>query len=294
MEINSWMLACGVCPVPGARGFDRVLAAADGVTEKAIERRREHEPELIQPFDEFLTAPADGWQPFEVKLGADDRYSPTVWINAATQEQAVKALLIVGIVAVDVASKTKTEDLPKMSPFEVMAQRGALIRQSADAYALYPCLFVSPAQARKAFQRAESEWDKITLTTPKPHIEEYSYMGFGGRETKLSHSLRQPVQVTYKPAAPKHKPRTAMVWPHRLDGFRAELEAAIGPLDVYEVAAFAQPATPTVQIIAMPTRIIVDGVAMQIPLPVGASAQWLEAARTALSKMVASGDVRLE
>jgi hypothetical protein len=122
VSLAGWLMACGLCPIPGTNGCNRFLAAADGVTEGTIKDYREKGQDFTRPFDEFLAAPSEGWTLFEIKLADDDRYKLPLWIKAKDVAHAAVALQRIGVVA---SSFTP----PKRSP----RQRTRLLRWFAAA-----------------------------------------------------------------------------------------------------------------------------------------------------------------
>jgi hypothetical protein len=143
-----------------------------------------------------------------------------------------------------------------------MVRGGALLRNSADAFALYPGFWTSPAAARKAFQRAAEEWDKSTLTGVNLY-KKYSLIEIHLSEGENVPLLCHPLEVVYKPQGPGQKPRTAKVWPPRIATFRSELEAAIGPLALFTGQSPNPPREDT--------RTMPDADAMTMERPLAAS-----------------------
>jgi hypothetical protein len=103
---------------------------------------------------------------------------------------------------------------------ERMLARDVAYLSPIDAHKAYPDLFpAGVGAAKKALQR--SEHGDISL----------------GRYNHRGMSPCSPVRVAYRPAGAKLKTRTALVAPWALDGFRAKLEAMVGPLVRYETKA---------------------------------------------------------
>ena len=98
-----------------------------------------------------------------------------------------------------------------------MLARGVAYLSPIDAHEAYPDLFpAGVGAAKKALQR--SDHGDISL----------------GRYNLREMSPCSPVRVNYRPAGAKLKTRTALVASWALDGFRAKLEAMVGPLVHYE------------------------------------------------------------
>ena len=101
-----------------------------------------------------------------------------------------------------------------------MLARGAVLNSPADAAKAYPDLFANADAARMAIGRA----------LEKQSIRTFPY----GRVLIGRCSDALPIEVSYRPAGNGQKTRRAIVIPDRAAGFRAWIEALIGPLVHFE------------------------------------------------------------
>ena len=124
---------------------------------------------------------------------------------------------------------------------DIMIERGLIPAWSADAAKLYPDLWSTSQAARKAYNRAGLDVERIHangVTSP------YKGTDAGGwsksvtcpykdiliRECHTVHSL-----LRFQPKGRRQRPRVALVDQARLAGAREQLEAALGQLALFEV-----------------------------------------------------------
>ena len=242
-----WSLSCGICPVPGSKGFAAVMAAIEGRSERAVEISLERNPDTYAPLAEFAgcAEKSAGWLLVNVKLTADDRFAVPVWVRSFVPEYAPALLRKVGVVPHFVEpANTETPD-----PFEAMAKEGVEPESPGDAALLFRDVFSSPEAARQVFRRRGEVSDKSGFKPLKPHIEYTSYMGFEGFErafvTHLFQRLQDTFTVTYQPAGPGKRSRTLRANWRGLRGLRSRLTRSVGQLAVFRIAASDGAEVPT-------------------------------------------------
>ena len=130
---------------------------------------------------------------------------------------------------------------PDLRPDRVerMSARGLVLHSPSDACAVYPDLFDSPEAARRAFKADR----RSTGHSPIDNIS----MGI--------RPVDQPVRYRLAPTAEVPKPKTRVVTvtdPARLVSLRAELEASLGSLAMFEVQPVPEAAFASASVVAAP------------------------------------------
>ena len=167
-----------------------------------------------------------------------------------TEANPVEVFMISHDVATELAIDAVI-DFAELEPgaIEEIFQRGVIPQWGADAKRLHPDLWPTTQAAKKAYQRAALDLEQIFA-----ELREAGLCKAGQRGTfpyKYLYKAMSPsaALIKFQPAGPRAKQRLVLVDPVKVRDARSRLEAALGPLALFEIVGDAKPKTPVLELV---------------------------------------------